>query len=389
MPSTHKRFGGSTIARTLNCPYWRGAADDMPPQPSSEFADRGTLLHDAMEQIMLADDGFNPLDVIGNVYEGIELTAELYKEKIVPAMAAVTDIFNEYSVTDYTCEEAVQLADDLGGTADMLARGEITLDGEVVNVALCLDYKFGDGVVVDAEGNEQGLFYSACAERTPETADLFEDIEVLVVGIIQPTAHDGANYSLWEVDPIEMAQMVDMSVRARDTAESDNPGQPNAGKWCAFCPNEAVCPAKTGELQNLNRLDLTQIEKLPTFSEVATMKKTLKAIEKLTHEQLEQGVNIPGWKLVSKRASRVYNDQEAVEDKIRKSKKIKKEDAYDYKVKTPAQLEKVCKLKDVDFQAVFGDLVSSVSSGTTLASEDDKREAVIPGAALKMLADRL
>tara|TARA_R110002020_G_scaffold363217_2_gene575500 strand:- start:503 stop:1672 length:1170 start_codon:yes stop_codon:yes gene_type:complete len=389
MPATHKRYGGSTIARTINCTYWRQAADKMPPQGSSEFADRGTLLHDAMEEIMLADEGFDPKSVIGNTYEGIELTKELYNEKIIPAMAAVEAIFNQYNVEDYTCEEAVQLADDLGGTADMLARGSITLDGMKCNVALCVDFKFGDGIVVSAENNEQGLFYSTCASVTPETQDLFDDIDLLVVGIIQPTSHAGEDYSLWEVEPGSMDDMEERAFAARDKAESDDPGEPNPGSWCAFCPNAPVCPAKTGELAALKRVDLALIESFPTFDQIKSMKDTIKAMEAFAHEQLEEGVDIPGYKLVAKRAQRVYTDQAAVEEKIKHSKKIKKDDAYTYKVKTPAQLEKVCKEKGVDYKKVFGEFVASVSSGTTLASENDKRDAIVPGNALKQLVDRL
>ena len=42
-----------------------------------------------------------------------------------------------------------------------------------------------------------------------------------------------------------------------------------------------------------------------------------KAVRKLAHEQAEQGVPIKGWKLVAKRASRVWNEPEKVEGKLK------------------------------------------------------------------------
>jgi len=47
------------------------------------------------------------------------------------------------------------------------------------------------------------------------------------------------------------------------------------------------------------------------------------------------------------------------------------------KLKSPPQMEKVCKTKKVDFKK-YEDLFSSVSSGTTMAHADDKREAALP-----------
>ena len=56
---------------------------------------------------------------------------------------------------------------------------------------------------------------------------------------------------------------------------------------------------------------------------------------------------------------------------------------------TPPQLQKVLKAKDIDYRDFVGDNVQTISSGTTLAAESDKRPAVIPGGALQALADKL
>ena len=69
---------------------------------------------------------------------------------------------------------------------------------------------------------------------------------------------------------------------------------------------------------------------------------------------------------------------------MRKAKKIKLEQGFDYKLKSPAQLEKVCKELGVDFKQ-YDKLISKVTTGTTLALESDKRPASLPIAGLEQL----
>ena len=60
---------------------------------------------------------------------------------------------------------------------------------------------------------------------------------------------------------------------------------------------------------------------------------------------------------------------------VRKAKKIKMEDAFSMKLLSVAQLEKVVKAKKLPFDK-YALHVASVSTGTTLAPESDKRAAV-------------
>ena len=133
----------------------------------------------------------------------------------------------------------------------------------------------------------------------------------------------------------------------------------------------------------VNELNADKLaEYLPMAEEVEAW---AKAVKKLAHEQLELGTSIKGYKLVNKRASRVWNDAKAVEEKVRKAKKIKLADGFNSVLKSPAQLEKVCKDLGIDFKKTYGPMLSSLSSGTTLAKESDKRSAVIPFAGIDQL----
>ncbi len=214
--SEHADFGGSTIKRTVNCPAWWGFCKDIPKGPPSEYADRGTLLHTAMEAIYSADGDFDERSVIGSTYRGQTLTAALYEEKIVPAMAAMEALLDRYDVKeeDFLCEARVVIADDVWGTADFLAVGSDDLPNEsdeeappsaLLKVGLCSDYKFGYNLV-DAEQNDQGLFYALAASMTPETERFFTEIDILTVAIVQPNEQGREDLSIWEVVPAILPQ---------------------------------------------------------------------------------------------------------------------------------------------------------------------------------------
>jgi hypothetical protein len=142
---------------------------------------------------------------------------------------------------------------------------------------------------------------------------------------------------------------------------------------------------KTGLALKATRVNELTVDKLaeylPLAEEVVAWSKE---VQKLAYEQLELGTKIKGYKLVNKRASRVWNDLEAVENKVRKAKKIKIAQGFDMKLKSPAQLQKVCKELGIDFKQ-YEKLISAVSSGTTLAKESDKRPAALPVAGLTQL----
>jgi len=77
---------------------------------------------------------------------------------------------------------------------------------------------------------------------------------------------------------------------------------------------------------------------------------------------------VPGYKLVAKRSTRQWVDEKEAAHWL-DGKGV--EDIFERKLKSPAQAEKLLKEK------LPGELVVSISSGNTMASEDDPRPAVV------------
>ena len=147
--------GGSTAKRVISCPASIDMVAKMPKLPSSKFADEGTLLHDAISQIL--DCKATPESVIGMVYEGITLTQELYDDKIAVALAALDEIDPDKQM-EFAVESSVNFGDLLPGVF-----GSADLLGRIGKKAIVLDWKFGNGVAVEATENYQGMFYAAAA----------------------------------------------------------------------------------------------------------------------------------------------------------------------------------------------------------------------------------
>ena len=170
--------GGSTASRVINCPGSVALVAQMPPKPSSKYADEGTLLHDAISDIL--DGNVSVNECIGRSYNGIELTQDLIDTKITPALEALNDIDPDMQM-DVEVESNVSFGDFIPG-----AFGSVDLIGRLGNRTIVLDWKFGDGVPVPVENNKQLLFYAAAARRTLDTRWAFEGTDEIELIIVQP-----------------------------------------------------------------------------------------------------------------------------------------------------------------------------------------------------------
>jgi hypothetical protein len=138
--------GGSTAKRVINCPASVKLAAAMPPKPSSRYADKGTLLHNAMA-VILGPDPQIPEQLLGMTYEQEEIDIDDIDDKLKVALAALDEL-DPLKEGDIAVEQRVEFGlPGVFGSCDLLMRAEDT--------AIVLDWKFGDGVPVEAEGNEQ------------------------------------------------------------------------------------------------------------------------------------------------------------------------------------------------------------------------------------------
>lgn len=352
--------GGSTAKRVINCPGSVKLVQQMPPKPSSEHADRGTLLHDVIAELLEFDKP--PHQCIGAQYKDQVLTQELLDEKIIPALAAL-DVIDPAKAMRYMVETRVGFGDYLPGVF-----GSTDLLGRIDNRAIVLDWKFGDGVVVNAQDNDQLLFYAAAAMRTPASQWVFEGADEIELIIVQPP-----EIRRWVTDKARVVSFEQELARAVKRAQQD--GAPiETGEHCRWCAARPICPKMNGAVDRVIHQQIVNLDKdqLGEYLAKADMLEDwIKDLRALAFQVLESGAEVPGYKLVAKRGTRQWIQDAAIEAWV-DANGIP--DAYDTKIKSPAQMEKVLKKHGKELPS---DLVTTVSSGSTLAVESDPRPAVL------------
>lgn len=354
--------GGSTASRVINCPGSVALVQKMPPKSSSKYADQGTLLHDAISLILEGKE--TAQSVIGMTYEGQVLTQELFDDKIAVALAALDEIDPDKQM-EFMPETKVSFGDMLPGVF-----GSADLLGRLRDRAIVLDWKFGDGVAVDAKENEQGMFYAAAAMHTLGCDWIFNGAKEVEIIIVQPPA---VKRWLTTFDRIKEFERTLVSSVKRST-DADAPII--AGKHCRWCAAKPVCPQMTGAVDRALKQTLQEIDttSLSVYLEKADLLESwITDVRGLAFELLEKDIKVPGFKLVAKRGTRQWVDEEKAADAL-KSLSLSENDVYTKKLISPAQAEKLLKKAK---QELPSDLAVSISSGSTLAVESDPRPAIL------------
>lgn len=366
----HSHLSASSAHRWFNCPGSVGLSKLMPPQPSSPYAEEGTLAHAWLEyklhKSLLAKEIEKPAG---------ELTDEM-EEAIDVAVNYIGDKFmfaTEESVLIEGRFDLSYIHEGMFGTADFSG---LTPEGDLYVV----DYKHGKGVVVDIEDNKQLLFYAVGAVNH---FDVAADVKVTMV-IIQPRAM-GKAIKEWTITAGEIHDWTNILIEKAKEADQDN-APLKAGQWCKWCPAQSKCPAMAKDMfSSVAKIPVSEIKRreLPK-PELLSKEDLINIIGKkdIIESWLEAcygylqgaavaGETIPGYKLVQRTGHRKWSNNEEV---IKEFGSLG-DDIYVIKpkeLKSPAQLEK---LKGIDKKSIAA-LAFTPNLGVTLVPEEDKREAV-------------
>ena len=352
--------GGSTAKRVINCPASVALVAKMPPKPSSKYADEGTLCHNAIAEIL--DKGVTPESLLGMKYKKHTLTQALLDTKIYPALKLLSEVDPDGEM-EFMVETEIDFGNHLPG-----AFGSADVLGKLPKKAIVLDWKFGSGVIVEAEENDQGMFYGRAAMHTEKAKWIFEDIEEVEIIIIQPP-----EIRRWTTTVARLEQFErDLVAAVKDSTRAD--AMMASGDHCRWCAAKPTCPLMTGAVDRATQLALKDLNpsQIATYlSQADMLEEWVKDLRELAHQMLEADVNVPGYKLVAKRATRQWeNDNLALTA-------LTTFGVQPYKppeLISPAQAEKLFGKSN---KAVLDDLVVAVSSGSTLVADSDPRPAVL------------
>lgn len=261
-------------------------------------------------------------------------------------------------------EKMRALDPDFGGTADAVVYDTVSHTLHVV------DFKYGAGVEVEAEGNTQLLYYALGARLAVEV----DSLDKVVVHIYQPRHWSSdVPFETWEFDPFDVVEFMGVLVEgARRTRDPNAPVVP--GDHCRWCDAAAgACPEGQAAQElvmadELLPVEAASVEQIAQALEILPLvEKRCKAIRERAYTLATGGVPIPGFKLVDKTARRKWVDEATAAEFFHNVENAFTKPA----LKSPAQVES--ELGKKQFEAMAAHLVTKVSSGTALVPESDKR----------------
>lgn len=359
--------------RWAACPGSVREAAKAPKSVSSAYAEEGSDAH-ALAAYCLERGEYSSASHIGEKMEvdGRSFTPD--KDMTDAVDVYINHLFDECS-GDGNEQSFIEHGFDLSsihegcfGTADHVRWRPATKTLTVT------DYKHGAGLPVEVENNKQLLYYGLGALVT-----LGLPAKTVKLTIVQPRCeHPDGPIRSTEIEAFELIEFgAELKMLATATEDPNAPLVP--GDHCRFCPAAKDCPALTAKRQLIARSEFSPVlsydpAKLrEALDAIPGVEAQIKAVREFAYAEAEAGRCPPGYKLVAKRATRKWRDEEEAKSSL--CKLVTDDDLYEELfepkyLKSPAQVEKLLGKGKID------NLTISESSGHVLAPEDDKRPAV-------------
>lgn len=238
-----------------------------------------------------------------------------------------------------------------------------------VDHARFLDYKHGEGVLVEVRRNPQLMYYVYGFIGEDKTE--YPDAMAVELGVVQPRAqHPDGPIRIWTTTAGEIRQWAHDVLRpAMDRTMNDR--FLSVGEWCRFCPAKIVCPAMTSLADELTFHRETPLQAMPRemlgelYGKSKFLRMMFKALDDEVARRVLAGDVVPGAKAVKKITDRVFKDGAPVADTFGDAAWVPA------KLKTPPGIEALPGGKDFVAEWAF-----SPDGGVTVAPESDRRAAV-------------
>ena len=247
------------------------------------------------------------------------------------------------------------------GTGDCIIISDQTLH--------IIDFKYGRGVLVEAENNPQMMLYALGALHV---YDSLYDIEEIAMTVYQPRRE---NISTWTIPVSELKTWAENILKPKAALAFEGKGDYIPGPWCTFCRAAVKCRARAEE-----KLQLAQYEfakpPLLTDTEIEEILGKLDDLTKWANEiqeyaldaALNHGKEWQGWKLVEGRSNRRYTNEQAV---IMAANIAGYHDIYRQSLLPITEMEKL--MGKQAFSDILGSLVCKPPGKPTLVPLTDKR----------------
>lgn len=363
----HSKLGASSYYRWKNCAGSVALCEQMPPQKDSVYAAEGSNGHTLLEKVLTESPNANYY--VGKKLLPFEVSQEMadYVQGVVDYIRQVKrEVQGELFVEQKF--HLVELHPDLYGTADAVIISDFLGELHVI------DFKYGAGVFVEVEDNEQLMYYALGALLKFGMTEFSK----VVIHICQPRmeSEDGTNRK----QSFSIEQMIIFSKHlVKDALATEDPkASLHDGDWCGFCKAAPICPQLRAKAMEVARTDfddlnmphvsaLTPDQIAKVVQHAKQIENWLEAVKSYAREELQAGRRIADLKLVAGRGSRQWNNESEAAKTLGSELG---ERAYNRKLLSVAQAEKI-----LGKSAIEG-LFFTSSGSPTVAHETDRRKAL-------------
>jgi len=235
-----------------------------------------------------------------------------------------------------------------------------------------IDFKYGQGVLVEAEHNPQMMLYALGALRIYDT---LYDIEEVSMTIYQPRRE---NISTWTISVADLKAWAEDELIPKAKLAYEGKGDYIPGPWCTFCKAAVKCRARAEEKLRLAQYEFA-MPPLLTDAEIEDILDKLSDLTSWANEiiayaqdaALNHGKQWRGWKVVEGRSNRKYSNEQAV---IEAANEAGYHDIFRKTLLPLTEMEKL--MGKQNFQTILGSLIVKPAGKPTLVPASDKRPAL-------------
>lgn len=385
MPTNHAVLSPSAAERWISCPASVLVEKTGGTHQESIYAAEGTAAHALAELRTRAaldlTPGFDERAAFGEWVDEYGIEGGQLEEMELHT-AAYTKLVRErsqvYPRSQVLLEQRLNTGiPECWGTGDAVIVSPTHVE--------IIDFKYGTGVPVSAEGNPQLRLYALGALRT--FGDLLGDVKTVRATVHQPRLD---SISTEEMTARELKQWAAQIKPIAEEALKPGAHFGPSETACRWCPIKGSCRAR---MEHETSLDFDAVPDELTPEEIAELLPRLKGIKAWCDDvessaldrAYSRGEAIPGWKVVRSAGRRkIVDDAAAIQTLIDHG--FNAEEVSSIRIATFGDLESIVGKKDLE--RVLADYITRTEGSPSLVKETDKRPAISPNAeAMKDFSD--
>lgn len=345
----------------LSCPKSARLSEDIPDQ-ETDYARQGTCAHNLCQYKLEKALGLETQDPTSTLEfhdNEMESCSNDYASFVIETLEELRK----------TCKDPVVLIEQHLDFSQWVPEGHgygdcILVADKTVHV---IDYKHGEGILVEAQNNSQMMCYALGAINL---LDELYDIDSVSMTIFQPRRQ---NVSTWTIPKQQLLEWAEKVLKPTADLAYKGEGSFCAGEHCRFCRARNTCRARAEYNLELARYDFAMPDTLDDseisgiLGKVDELVSWASDIKEYALKEALNGKHYEGFKVVAGRSTRKYTDESQVATAVENA-------GFDPYEKTLLGITAMTRLLGKKkFEDILGDLVFKAPGKPALVPETDKR----------------